>query len=183
MEYVSVRRVRQMYQSGQPTGTVKKGGPALPGKKTAAGAPRLFCGSTAFYGTDLPAERISAAFWNICGERRRHSLDSYMGQSSSGSFKSAMASLAVIWRLSIIFLMSSSRASSFPFLIPSSLPLFSALSSTSSIVAGLPPSWVMKPEKRLSPVKTKSIFRTSSTCLNFCGSFGLYSGLSLFPTK
>ena len=175
MEYVSVRRVRQMYQSGQPTGTVKKGSPGLPGKKTAAGAPRLFCGSTAFYGTDLPAERISAAFWNICGERRRHSLDSYMGQSSSGSFKSAMASLAVIWRLSIIFLIASSRAFSFP--------LFSALSSTSHIVTGLPPSWVMKSEKRLSPVKTESIFRTSSTCLNFCGSFGLYSGLSLFPTK
>ena len=179
MEYVSVRRVRQMYQSGQPTGTVKKGSPGLPGKKTAAGAPRLFCGSTAFYGTDLPAERISAAFWNICGERRRHSLDSYMGQSFSGSFKSAMASLAVIWRLSIRFLIASSQA----FSSPSILPLFSALSSTSHIVTGLPPSWVMKPEKRLSPVKTKSIFRTSSTCLNFCGSFGLYSGLSLFPTK
>ena len=140
MEYVSVRRVRQMYQSGQPTGTVKKGSPGLPGKKTAAGAPRLFCGSTAFYGTDLPAERISAAFWNICGERRCHSLDSYMGQSSSGSFKSAMASLAVIWRLSIRFLIFSSRA----FSAPSILPLFSALSSTSHIVTGLPPSWVMK---------------------------------------
>lgn len=35
-------------------GTVKKGGPALPGKKIAAGALRLFCGSTASYGTDLP---------------------------------------------------------------------------------------------------------------------------------
>ena len=91
MEYVSVRRVRQMYQSGQPTGTVKKGGPALPGKKTAAGAPRLFCGSTAFYGTDLPAERISAAFWNICGERRHYSLDSCMGQSSLGISNTSIA--------------------------------------------------------------------------------------------
>ena len=49
MEYVSVRRVRQMYQSGQPKGTVKKGGPALPEMKNCRRSPEAFLRQYSFF--------------------------------------------------------------------------------------------------------------------------------------
>ena len=69
MEYVSVRRVRQMYQSGQPTGTVKKGGPALPGMKNCRRSPEAFLRQYSFLWNRLTGRRRFLPLFGISAVR------------------------------------------------------------------------------------------------------------------